>query len=87
MDNLGAVFGIISCLLLINAFGFSFINTLFLLASVPSFIGAILVFAFIRDRKTSKISKGFSLKDLTFNFRLFLVLSALFALGFSATHS
>ncbi len=81
MDNLGAVFGIITCLILVAAFGLGFLPTLFLFASVPSFIGATLIFAFIRDRKTNRIYKGLALKDLTFNFKLFLFLSALFALG------
>ena len=81
MDNLGAVFGILTCFFFIGAFGFGILQTLLLLASVPSLIGAALVFAFIRDRKTSQIYKGLSLKDLTFNFKLFLFLSALFALG------
>jgi len=82
MDNLGAVFGIITCLILVGAFGLGYLQTLFLLASIPSLIGATLIFAFIRDRKTNRIYKGLALKDLTFNFKLFLFLSAFFALGF-----
>jgi len=81
MDNLGAVFGIITCLAFISLFGLGFLQTLFLLAALPSFIGAVLIFVFIRDRKTNKIYKGLALKDLSFNFKLFLFLSALFALG------
>jgi len=81
MDNLGAVFGIITCLIFVGVFGLDFLQTLFLFASVPSFVSAILVFAFIRDRKTNKIYKGLSLKDLTPNLKLSLFLSALFALG------
>jgi len=81
MDNLGAVFGVLTCLILIGTFGLGFLQTLLLLASLPSLIGAALIFAFIRDRKTSQIHRGLSLKDLTFNFKLFLFLSALFALG------
>ena len=81
MDNLGAVFGILTCLAFTSAFGLGFLQTLFLLASVPSLIAAALVFAFIRDRKTNKIYKGLALKDLTSNFKLFLFLSSVFALG------
>ena len=54
---------------------------MFLLASLPSLIGVLLILLFIKDRKTKEISKGLSLKDLTFNFKLFLLLSAIFALG------
>jgi MFS family permease len=78
MDNLGAVCGIITCILLINFLGYT---DLFLLASIPSIIAAILVIMFIKDKKTEKIFKGISFKDLTFNFKLFLLLSAIFAIG------
>lgn len=78
MDNLGAVCGIITCILLFTHLGY---RKLFLLASIPSLIGALLVFTFIKDRKTQRIYRGISLKDLTPNLKLFLLLSALFALG------
>jgi MFS family permease len=81
MDNLGAVFGIITCLVLVSLYGLEFVPKLLLIASVPSLIGAILILLLIKDRKTSGIFKGLSLKDLTFNFRLFLFLSAVFSLG------
>jgi MFS family permease len=78
VDNLGAVCGIITCILLINLMGY---QNIFLLASIPSVIGAILVIIFIKDKKTEKIFKGISFKDLTFNFKLFLFLSAIFAVS------
>lgn len=78
MDNLGAVFGILTCFLLFGYLGY---KKLFFLASIPSLISAVLVLAFIKERKTKRIYKGLSLKDLTPNFKLFLLLSALFALG------
>ncbi len=78
MDNLGALCGIIACILLFNYLGY---RNLFLLASIPSLIGAMLVLVFIGDRKTERIYEGISLKDLTINLKLFLLLSALFALG------
>jgi len=78
MDNLGAVCGIIACILLFTYLGY---RNLFLLASIPSLIGVVLVLFFIKDRKTERIYKGFSLKDITLNFKLFLLLSAIFALG------
>ncbi len=78
MDNLGAVCGIITCILLVNFLGYT---NLFLLAFIPSIIAAILVILFIKDKKTERIFKGISFKDLTFNFKLFLLLSAIFAIG------
>lgn len=81
MDNLGAVFGIITCLILVSLYGLQFVPKLLLIASVPSLIGAILVLLLIKDRKSRGIFKGLSLKDLTFNFRLVLFLSAVFSLG------
>jgi len=78
MDNLGAVCGIVTCLLLVSYLSYT---SLFLLASVPSIIGATLVLVFIRDKKTERIFKGISFKDLTFNLKLFLLLSAIFAVG------
>jgi len=79
MDNLGAICGIVTCVLLFSFLGYT---NLFLLAAFPSLISAILILVFIKDRKTNRIYKGLSLKDLSFNFKLFLFLSALFALGF-----
>lgn len=80
MDNLGAVCGILTSIFLFSYLNWSYMN-LFLLASFPSLIGVLLIFLFIKDRKTKEIYKGLSLRDLTFNFKLFLVLSAIFALG------
>ncbi len=80
MDNLGAVCGVIICLLFFGLLGY---RTLFLLASIPSIIGALLILTIIKERKTEniKIYKGFSLKNLSKNFKLYLLLSSIFALG------
>lgn len=78
MDNLGAVCGIVVSILLFGLLGY---RNLFLLASIPSVIGALLILTLIKDRKTEKIFKGLSLKDITPNLRLFLLVSAIFALG------
>jgi len=80
MDNLGAVCGILASIFLFGYLKWSY-TSLFLLASFPSLIGAILILTFIKDRKTESIYKGISLKDLTPNLKLFLLLSAVFALG------
>jgi len=80
MDNLGAVCGILICIFFVEILGY---RTLFLLAAIPSAIGALLILFMIKERKTEqlKIFKGLSFKDLDKNFLLFLVLSAIFALG------
>lgn len=80
MDNLGAVCGILICVALAGPLGY---KNLFLLAALPTIIGAILIFSLIKEQKAehAKIYKGLALKDLGGNFRLFLFLSVLFALG------
>ncbi|MDD5530664.1 MAG: MFS transporter [bacterium] len=80
MDNLGAVCGTLFCILLFKFLGY---KNLFLLAAIPSIIGVLLVLFFIKDAKTEniKIYKGLNFRDLNKNFKLFLILSSLFALG------
>ena len=80
MDNFGAVCGIIVSIIFLKALGY---RKLFMLAAIPSLIGAGLIFLFIKEQKASpaKIFKGFSPRHLDNNFRMFLILSALFALG------
>jgi len=80
MDNLGAVCGILVCMVLFGVLGY---RPLFLLAAIPSAVGAILVVLVIKERKPAdnRIYKGISFSDLDRNFRLFLFLSAVFSLG------
>jgi len=80
MDNLGAVCGIVLCILLFDALGY---KKLLLLAAIPSVVATLLIIAAIKEKKPPelKLFKGLALKDLDRNFRLFLVLSLFFALG------
>lgn len=80
MDNLGALIGIIICILLFDLIGYKY---LFMLAAIPSLIGVLLILFFIKEYKVSdkKVYKGIRLKDLTSNFKLYLLLSSFFALG------
>jgi MFS family permease len=80
MDNLGAVGGILVCILFFKLLGY---RKLFLLAAIPSAIGALLIIFLIKERKPAdvKIYQGFALKDLDKNFKLFLLSSSFFALG------
>ena len=82
MDNLGAVLGILICLLLVNVLGF---RKFFLLASIPSLLSVFLILIFIKEKKDEKkIFKGISFKVISPPFRKFLILSAIFSLaGFS----
>jgi len=80
MDNFGAVCGIIVCILFFGLLGY---RNLFLLAAIPSAVGAFLIFILIREDKPAdeKIYKGLSFKDLDNNFILFLLSSSFLALG------
>jgi len=80
MDNLGAVAGILICIVLIDHIGF---RPLFALAAIPSLAGALLILFFLHEKKPdrTKLTKGISFRHLNKNFKLFLSLSALFSLG------
>lgn len=80
MDNSGAVVGIIICILLFGILGY---QNLFLLAAIPSVIAVLLIIFLAKEKKPkkTKIYKGFSLRNLDRNFKLFFILSAIFALG------
>jgi MFS family permease len=79
MDNLGAVCGILFCIIFFNL-GY---KTLFLIAAIPSIVGAGLILFSIKEKRDSTIAlfKGLSLHDLSRNFWIFLILSSIFSLG------
>jgi len=80
MDNLGAFIGIIFCILFVTMIGY---RELFLIAAIPSVIAVALILFIIKEKKPAegKIHKGFSFRGMTKNFKLFTVVSAVFALG------
>lgn len=80
MDNLGAVCGIVVCLLLFEHIGFT---NLFLIAALPSLVSAFLIYKYIKENKDAdkKLFTAFTFKDLDANFKLFLVLNSVFTLG------
>ncbi|PIZ72974.1 MFS transporter [Candidatus Peregrinibacteria bacterium CG_4_10_14_0_2_um_filter_43_11] len=80
MDHLGAVFGIVFCILFFKFLGY---RNLFLIAAIPSLIGGLLILVGIKEKKAEniRIYKGFSFRHSDKNFKLFLVLSAFFAIG------
>ncbi|MGD0022071.1 MAG: MFS transporter [Smithellaceae bacterium] len=80
MDNLGAVCGILVCLVLFEHIGFT---SLFLIAALPSLVSAFLIYKYIKENKVSdkKLFAAFTFKDLDANFKLFLFLNSVFTLG------
>lgn len=80
LDKAGGVIGIILCILFINFVGY---QTFFMLAAIPSVIAAVLVYTIVKEKKQSKIKifKGIKLKYLSRDYKIFLALSALFAIG------
>lgn len=79
LDNLGAVFGVLVAIILVDRIGY---RNLFLLASFPSFLAAILVLTRIREpaHKTG-IRPTFKWRGLSKNLWLFMILSATADLG------
>ena len=80
MDNLGAVCGIVVCLVLFEYIGFT---NLFIIAAIPSLISAWIIYKYIKETKPAgkKLFAGLTWKDLDTNFKLFLVLNSVFTLG------
>lgn len=80
MDHLGALCGVILCIVFFPILGY---RMLFALAALPSLLSVLLVIFLIKEKRLGAglLFKGISLKDLDRNFRLFLLLSSLFALG------
>ena len=79
-DNLGAALGVIFAIIFINWLGY---RNLFLIAAIPSLVASLIILFTIKDVKISetKIYKGLRLNNLDLNFKLFLILSAVFSLG------
>lgn len=80
MDNLGAVCGVIFTIIFFKHLGY---HKLFLIAAIPSLVAAFLVFSSIKEYLGSnrKVFKGITFKDFHLNLKLYLILSALFALS------
>ncbi|NOZ60330.1 MAG: MFS transporter [Calditrichaeota bacterium] len=80
MDHLGAVMGILACILLIDHLGY---QKLFLLAALPTLLGALLIFIFIAEPKSDRrrVFKGYDFRHLDNNLRLLFSLSAIFSLA------
>lgn len=79
MDNLGAVVGILLCMILFPILDY---KNLFLLAAIPSLIGVTLIVLFFKEEKVqTKVFKGYSVKLLNKNLKILFWVSAIFSLG------
>lgn len=80
MDNLGAVCGVIFTILFFKHLGY---HNLFLIAAIPSLIGAFLVFRTIKEYvgTDKKIFRGITFRDFHRDLKLYMLLSTIFALS------
>ena len=80
LDNAGALVGIVFCLFAFPLLGY---RNLLLIAAVPSLIAVVLIVLNIREKplEDAKLFKGISFAHLDGNFKLFVLLSAVFSLG------
>lgn len=80
MDNAGAVCGVIFAIVFFTYLGY---HTLFLVAAVPSLIGALLIFRTVRENGgfEKRIFKGITFKDFHRDLKLYMLLSVIFALS------
>ena len=78
MDNFGAIVGITLSILLLKYLGF---RNLILLAAIPSFFSVLIIYIFIKEKKFEFQKRAFSIKLFDKNFRLFVFVNGLFALG------
>ncbi|MBM3227876.1 MFS transporter [Candidatus Peribacteria bacterium] len=79
LDNLGAVVGVLAAIALVERIGYRY---MFLLASLPSFLAALLIITRIREpAQRIGIRPTFRWKGLSKNLWLFIVLSAFCDLG------
>ncbi len=92
MDSLGAVFGSLIALLLISLYNTNY-SKIFFAAFIPSVIGVLILIIFVRERRRISetkikqdvtVSLKSSWKNLDINFKIFLLISVIFAIGNSS---
>jgi len=90
LDTTGAVLGPLLALLFIANFQDE-LRTVFLFAAIPSFLGVFLLILVVKEKRKEKQSKNnrsqpfkFRWKALSPSFRIFLLISVVFALGNSS---
>lgn len=86
LDTLGAVVGPLISLLAIRFLGNNF-RLIFLLAFIPACIGVVLLLLFVKEKRKGEdlFSKfNFNWRDFNSSFKIFLLISFIFALGNSS---
>lgn len=87
MDSAGAVIGPILSLIFIYFFSNN-LRLIFYLATVPGFIGVLLLIFFVKEKIEKQGKKtenfNFSFKNLSFQIKFFILISLIFALGNSS---
>ncbi|NTW71688.1 MAG: MFS transporter [Eubacteriaceae bacterium] len=86
LDTCGAVFGPLAAIFLMNYFGSNNLRPIFYIALIPGTVGVILLIFLVKE-KTASIKPGkpeFKLSNLTHDYKIFLVISAIFAIGNSS---
>jgi MFS family permease len=86
LDTLGAVIGPLLALLAVHFLDNKF-RLIFFLAFIPAFIGILLLLFFVKEKKKEANSSSgfrFSWRELNPSFKIFLLISFIFALGNSS---
>ncbi len=78
MDHLGAASGVILGVVLLMLIP---VRSIFLLAALPSLISALSIIFFIKEGKSKVLFNGFNFNLLSNTFKIFLLVSCLFALA------
>ena len=88
IDTMGALVGPLTALVLLQAFSQN-LRSIFFLAIIPAIIGVLLLAIFVKDIRRHEVSRNtppIRLRDikLSKDFKIFLVVSAVFAVGNSS---
>jgi len=86
LDTLGAVVGPLSAILLLYILGNN-LRLIFLLAVIPSVIGVMLLFLYVKEKKKEPIKQEaikFNWRSFNQSFKIFLIISIIFAIGNSS---
>lgn len=86
MDDLGGVVGPLLSVLFLSWFAYDY-RKVFILAFIPSLIGALIIFFFIKEsikRATTTKTPIFQWSKTSSQFRIFLLISVVFAVGNSS---
>jgi len=86
LDTLGAVIGPLAAILLLYILGNN-LRLIFLLAVIPSIIGVILLILYVKEKNKEPIKQEpikFNWRNLNQSFKIFLIISIIFAIGNSS---